>query len=100
MIRYVKLLQVIPATIVSWGIYSGLTASVVSASELTPQQAPVEQHQIPEIDSIKAEDLLMPSETEILLSESWQFTPFRKNQKIDDPEEIAQIPLPLLGVSG
>ena len=84
MIRYLKLLQVIPATILSWGIYSGLTGPFASASELT--QAAVEQHQMPEIDSIKAEDLLIPSETEISLQERRPFA-----QKTDNRTEIAQL---------
>ncbi|MGK7899875.1 MAG: hypothetical protein AB4352_00405 [Hormoscilla sp.] len=83
MIRYVKLLQIIPVTIVSWGISSGLTGSIAASIESNAE----------EVDSIKAEDLLMPGETEIILSESWQF-----DRKIDDPEEIAQVPL--LGLSG
>ena len=86
MIRYVKLLQIIPVTIVSWGISLGLTGSIAASIESNAEE-------IPEVDSIKAEDLLMPGETEIILSESWQF-----DRQIDDPEEIAQVPL--LGASG
>lgn len=79
MIRYSSLLQIIPVTIVSWGIYSGLTAPIAWSMESS-------QEDMAEVDSIKAEDLLMSGETEIVLSETWQFT-----REIDDRREIAQL---------
>ena len=95
MIRYVKLLQLIPVTIVSWGISLGLTASIASSIESNQGEIAIEE--MAEVDSIKAEDLLMPGETEILLSESFAKS-WKLNQEIDEVEEIAQIPL--LGLSG
>ncbi|MGK7899874.1 MAG: hypothetical protein AB4352_00400 [Hormoscilla sp.] len=79
MIRYLKLLQIIPVTIVSWGIFWGLTGPIAWSLESS-------QEEMAEVDSTKAEDLLLSGETEILLSETWQF-----NQKIDDRREIAQL---------
>lgn len=79
MIRYLKLLQIIPATIVSWGIFWSLTGPIAWSMESS-------QEEMAEVDSIKAEDLLMSGETEILLSETWQFT-----REIDDRREIAQL---------
>jgi len=79
MIRYSSLLQIIPVTIVSWGIYSGLTGPIAWSLESS-------QEEMAEVDSIKAEDLLMSGETQILLSETWQFT-----REIDDRREIAQL---------
>lgn len=79
MIGYLKLLPIIPVTIVSWGIFGGLTGPIAWSLESS-------QEEMAEVDSTKAEDLLMSGETEILLSETWQFT-----SQIDNRREIAQL---------